>query len=280
MRSCIQIRLILKPAAEPFRPRHARGRGAPSEECAHLAVDRMTTSTDVTELSPLTLSTEDARLSLDDVLGSRLEQKPSPAENEAMTVSASPENECEGIAFDEDDIAPCCQRTGPCRWDVVCRTHIRRWEAAHGEPYLGFLERTGGVVPAWLQSAEDGVGEALPGQRGSAAAVATNAADFEEYANDENDELDDVGLLGNGGHDALVEVAGRGEADGEPTPFGANSVMELDDDDGDARLKHGGDASGFDALDPVIAAAMARGSEAQAEAAGALWLDETADLEA
>ena len=233
---------------------------------------------------------DDARPSLDDVLGSRWEHKPSPAqagvprrENEAMTGRASPNsNEEDETANDEDDIAPCCQRTGPCRWDAVCRTHVRRWEAAHGESYLGFLQRTGGVVPAWLRSADDGGGDALPGQRGSAAAVATNAADFEAYANDENDDLEDVGLLGNGGHDALVEVAGRGEADGEPTPFGAESVMELDDDndDDDARFENDGDASAFETLNPVFAAAMARGSEARAEAAGALRLDETAGLEA
>ena len=250
----------------------------------------MTASADVTELSPLSLAAEDARPSLDDVLGSRWEHKPSPAqagvprrENEAMTGRASPNsNEEDETANDEDDIAPCCQRTGPCRWDAVCRTHVRRWEAAHGESYLGFLQRTGGVVPAWLRSADDGGGDALPGQRGSAAAVATNAADFEAYANDENDDLEDVGLLGNGGHDALVEVAGRGEADGEPTPFGAESVMELDDDndDDDARFENDGDASAFETLNPVFAAAMARGSEARAEAAGALRLDETAGLEA
>ena len=63
--------------------------------------------------------------------------------------------------------------------------------------------------------------------------------------------------------------SGRGEADGEPTPFGADSVMDLDDDD---------DASAFE--NPILAEAMARGSDARAEAAGALRLDETAGLEA
>jgi hypothetical protein len=151
----------------------------------------------------------------------------------------------------------------------VCRTHVRRWEAAHGEAYLGFLRRTGGVVPAWLRSAEDG-GDVLPGQRGSAAAVATKAhLELEAYASDENDDEEATGLLGNGGDDALVEVAGRGEADGEPTPFGADSVMDLDDDD---------DATAFE--NPILAEAMARGSDARAEAAGALRLDETAGLEA
>ena len=112
-------------------------------------------------------------------------------------------DERDEAANDEDDVAPCCQRTGPCRWDAVCRAHVRRWEAAHGEKYVAFLRRTGGVVPAWLGSADDG-GDVLPGQRGSSAAVATNAAGIEDYANDEDDELD-VGLLGNGGDDALVD---------------------------------------------------------------------------
>lgn len=240
----------------------------------------MTASMDVTELSPTALAAEDARPSLDDVLGFRSAQKPSfedgvRRENEATTTRAgSRENEEDAcVANDtndtQDDVAPCCQRTGPCAWDAVCRTHVRRWEAAHGEAYLGFLRRTGGVVPAWLRSAEDG-GDVLPGQRGSAAAVATKAhLELEAYASDENDDEEATGLLGNGGDDALVEVAGRGEADGEPTPFGADSVMDLDDDD---------DASAFE--NPILAEAMARGSDARAEAAGALRLDETAGLEA
>lgn len=259
-------------------PAVARAGGAPSDARAHLDIDRMTASMDVTELSPTALAAEDARPSLDDVLGFRSAQKPSfedgiRRENEATTTRAdSRENEEDAcVANDtQDDVAPCCQRTGPCAWDAVCRTHVRRWETAHGEAYLGFLRRTGGVVPAWLRSAEDG-GDVLPGQRGSAAAVATKAyLELEAYASDENDDEASTGLLGNGGDDALVEVAGRGEADGEPTPFGADSVMDLDDDDDDA--------SAFE--NPVLAEAMARGSDARAEAAGALRLDETAGLEA
>lgn len=235
----------------------------------------MTASTDADELSPLALAAEDARPSLDDVLGP--ERKPSreggvlTAAN-VETMDAAEKDEEDEAANDEDDVAPCCQRTGPCRWDVVCRAHVRRWEAAHGEKYVAFLRRTGGVVPAWLGSADDG-GDVLPGQRGSSAAVATNAAGIEDYANDEDDELD-VGLLGNGGDDALVEVAGRGEADGEPSPFGAESVMELDDD----MRENDDDASGFE--NPVLAAAIARGSEARVAEAGELRLDETEDLEA
>ena len=259
-------------------PAVARAGGAPSDARAHLDIDRMTASMDVTELSPTALAAEDASPSLDDVLGFRSAQKPSfedgvRRENEATTTRSLNENEEDAcVANDtndtQDDVAPCCQRTGPCAWDAVCRTHVRRWEAAHGEAYLGFLTRTGGVVPAWLRSAEDG-GDALPGQRGSAEMPRLELEELEVYASDENDDEQDTGLLGNGGDDALVEVAGRGEADGEPTPFGADSVMDLDDDD---------DASAFE--NPVLAEAMARGSDARAEAAGALRLDETAGLEA
>ena len=50
--------------------------------------------------------------------------------------------------------------------------------------------------------------------------------------------------------------------------------MELDDD----MRENDDDASGFE--NPVLAAAMARGSEARVAAAGELRLDETQGLEA
>lgn len=164
---------------------------------------------------------------------------------------------------DDDETEPCCQKTGPCQWDKVCQTHVGTWEASHGENYLAFLTRTGAVVPEWLRQTG-----AVPGQRGSASAVATAGVDLEPKE-------EDIGLSGNGGNAALVEVAGRGEADGEPMPFGEESVMDLDDEDDEYSAPIS--APSKDPLsDPMLAAAIASGSEARDAVTGALTLDEHA----
>lgn len=164
-----------------------------------------------------------------------------------------------GVGDGDDGSAPCCQETGPCRWDAVCRAHVPTWERSHGESYLGWLRRNGQMVPSWLE------GDARPGQRGSGAAKAAAAVAVEP---DEED--DDVAglLLGEGGDaDALAEVAGRVAADAVPEPLGDESMLPLDSDDDEG----GGD----DPLrDPVLAAAMESGERARANAAGALELDE------
>jgi hypothetical protein len=165
-----------------------------------------------------------------------------------------------GVCDGDDGSAPCCQETGPCRWDAVCRAHVPTWERSHGgESYLGWLRRNGQVVPSWLE------GDARPGQRGSGAAKAAAAVAVEP-----DEEEDDVAglLLGEGGDaDALAEVAGRVAADAVPEPLGDESMLPLDSDDDEV----GGD----DPLrDPVLAAAMESGERARANAAGVLDLDE------
>ena len=76
-----------------------------------------------------------------------------------------------GVEGDAEDIAPCCQETGPCRWDLVCRAHVEGWERSHGCSLVQYLHLNGSFVPPWLE----GEG-AQPGQRGSTAALAADTA--------------------------------------------------------------------------------------------------------
>lgn len=218
------------------------------------------TAADVTELSPIFLSTDrggQAGSSLDFLgnPGTAPEVRGDETDDDGDTAKAK------GDA--DDETAPCCQNTGPCQWDTVCQAHVLGWEQTHRESYLAFLTRSGAVVPEWLRC--EG---AVPGQRGSGAAGATAGVGLDAA---DGDEEEDIGLLGNGGHDALVEVAGRSEADGVSEPFAQESMMDLDDDDEAAPPV-------CDPLfcDPLIRAAARRGAQARDAETGALRLDEDA----
>lgn len=200
---------------------------------------------------------------LDDLLTARV-----GSPNAARAIAAGrPGDEEDGdvpedldVGDGDDGSVPCCQETGPCRWDAVCRAHVPTWERSHGgESYLGWLRRNGQVVPKWLE------GEAKPGQRGSGAAKAAAAVPVEPI--EEDDEVAGL-LLGEGGDaDALAEVAGRVAADAVPEPLGDESMLPLDSDDDEG--------AGDDPLrDPVLVAAMESGERARANTVGALELDE------
>jgi hypothetical protein len=237
----------------------------------------MPAAEDVYELSPLALA-EDApggkraRATLDEVLGASQKTTLGTENSDGAETRVDYDIEAtEDDATETDSIAPCCQNTGPCRWDAVCATHVGQWETTHGEAYFDFLARTNGVIPEWLR---DETGTVHFGQRGSlsksataGAAIAHEEADARAWgiACDENGDEEDIGLLGNGGDGALVEVAGRGEADGEPEPFSSESVMELDDEDVD-ELNH------LTEGDPIFNAAMAREIEVRDASARALTL--------
>jgi hypothetical protein len=160
-----------------------------------------------------------------------------------------------GVEGDAEDIAPCCQETGPCRWDLVCRAHVEGWERSHGCSLLQYLHLNGSFVPPWLE----GEG-AQPGQRGSTAALAAAAVPIF----DKTEDRDVAGLLlDGGGEDALEEVAGRGAFVAE-VPLAGSSAMDLDDDD---ELDNA-------APDRVFAIAVEEGERARANSTGALALDE------
>lgn len=190
-----------------------------------------------------------------------LEDLMRPRETEDQGPSASPTGEGrdvfvedvgaekEGAAEDADVL--CCQATGPCTWNVVCRSHVPSWERAHGVRYVEYLRSHGHTVPAWLEGG-------APGQRGSTAA--TTATGVGMRLGDETEV--DENVAADGTVKGALLVARVTDDGGPPTSSGLGD-FEVDAGDGD-------EAFGSEVRDVDVEAVVARASRRGADDARAV----------
>lgn len=173
------------------------------------------------------------------------EEQPIAPSSPASTATATAATDVEypagmglDVAVDDDGgsaEAPCCQATGPCRWDKVCRVHVGEWERIHGGAYVAYLRAQGQVVPAWLEGAD-------PGQRGSAAASAAAGVQREAGDDDEVDDGEVERVAGAGGGETAADADAASGSDDEMMGV-MNDDARMDDGDDDDGVG-GGDSGG------------------------------------